>query len=65
MSPSDGMGFDMDTLKTLTLSNGDISGPAPAAFCNKTHELIFAVWSKRPQQSEEVDAPRFCSQFHM
>ena len=45
MSPSDGMGFDMDTLKTLTLGNGDISGPALAAFCNKTHELIFAVWS--------------------
>jgi hypothetical protein len=57
MSPSDGMGFDMDTLKTLTLGNGDISGPALAAFCNKTHELIFAVWSSdrsNPAERQEL-----------
>ena len=45
MVPVESMGFDLETLRTLTLGNGEISAAALWAFCSKTDELIRAVWA--------------------
>ena len=51
------MGFDLATLRTLTLGNGEISAASLSAFCSKTDELIRAVWAtdrSNPPERQEL-----------
>ena len=41
----EGMGFDMETLKVLTLGNGEISLGNLQAFCIKCYEVTNSVWA--------------------
>jgi hypothetical protein len=57
MTPIESMGFDLATLRTLTLGNGEISLPALSAFGSKTDELIRAVWAtdrSNPPERQEL-----------
>jgi hypothetical protein len=53
----EGMGFDMDTLKALTLGSGEISLDALKEFRIKCYELTFAVWAtdrSNPPERQEL-----------
>ena len=53
----EGMGFDMETLKVLTLGNGEISFENLKAFCFKCYEVTYAVWDtdrSNPPEREEL-----------
>lgn len=57
MTPIESMDFDLATLRTLALGNGQISLSALSAFCSKTDELIRAVWAtnrSNPPERQEL-----------
>ena len=55
--PVESMGFDLPTLRALTLGDGNIGVAAFSAFCSRTRELIAAVWAtdrSNPPERQEL-----------